>query len=152
MSQQQLARRIELDTSRHPLVIMRARANYTQSEWNQMMKGIIELIEAGPFGLINDTRGSTMPDPLQRRSIAEMYTNHEVSVRKNFLASGIVGGSSLVNGVLTALNWLKPPPHAVKVFLSIDAAEEWVLSHFSTEMCARVARASSTRPVAPVAK
>jgi len=147
-----LARGIELDTSRYPLVIMRARASYTQAEWNQLMKGMIELIETGPFGLINDTRGSPMPDPLQRRSIAEMYTNHEAKVRKNFLASGIVGSSSLVNGVLTALNWLKPPPHAVKVFLSIDAAEEWVLSHFSTEMCARVARASSTRAVAPVAK
>jgi len=155
VSQQQdprLARGIELDMSRHPLVIMRARASYTQAEWNQMMKGIIELIKEGPFGLINDTRGSPMPDALQRRSIAEMYTNHEASVRRNFLASGIVGSSSLVNGVLTALNWLKPPPHAVKVFLSSDVAEEWVLSHFSTEMCARVARASSTRPVAPVAK
>ena len=79
-----MARGIELDTSRHPLVIMRARASYTQAEWNQLMKGIIELIETGPFGLINDTRGSTMPDPLQRRSIAEMYTNHEASVRRTF--------------------------------------------------------------------
>lgn len=144
-----LIRGIELDNSRYPLVIMHAGASYSQADWNQLMKGIIELIQAGPFGLINDTRGSPMPDPLQRRSIAEMYTNHEASVRRNFLASAIVGSSSLVNGVLTALNWLKPPPHAVKVFLSIDAAEEWVLSHFSTEMCGRVARASSTRPMAP---
>ena len=128
---------------------MHAGESYTQTDWNQLMKGIVELIETGPFGLINDTRGSTMPDPLQRRSIAEMYTSHEARVRKNFLASGIVGSSSLVNGVLTALNWLKPPPHAVKVFLSMAAAEEWVLSHFSTEMCERVASASSTRAALP---
>ena len=86
-----------------------------------------------------------MPDQLQRRSIAQMYTDNEAKVRRNFLASGIVGSSSLVNGVLTALNWLKPPPHAVKVFLSMEAAEAWVLAHFSTEMCERVARAPSVR-------
>lgn len=112
------------------------------------MKRIIELIQTGPFGLINDTRGGRMPDAMQRRSIAQMYTDHEAKVRRNFLASGIVGSSSLVNGVLTALNWLKPPPHAVKVFLSLDAAETWVLAHFSTEMCERVASASITRSVA----
>ncbi len=143
-----LTRGIELDSSRYPLVRMHAGTSYTQAEWHQLMNGMIALIQAGPFGLINDTRGSPMPDALQRRSIAEMYTNHEASVRRNFLASGIIGGSSLVNGVLTALNWLKPPPHAVKVFLSTEAAEDWVLTHFSAEMRARVSRASSTRPLA----
>lgn len=142
---------IEFDTSCYPLVTMRAAANYTQADWNQLMTRMVELIESGPFGLINDTRGGAMPDPLQRRSIAKMYTEHEAKVRRNFLASGIVGSSSLVNGVLTALNWLKPPPHAVKVFRSINEAETWVLSHFSTEMCARVAKASSSRFTAPPA-
>lgn len=138
-----LTRGIELDTSRYPLVIMRTGASYTQADWNQLMKRIIELIQTGPFGLINDTRGGRMPDAMQRRSIAQMYTDHEAKVRRHFLASGIVGSSSLVNGVLTALNWLKPPPHAVKVFLSLDVAETWVLAHFSTEMCERVASTSA---------
>ncbi|HKO52837.1 MAG TPA: hypothetical protein VJV79_34250 [Polyangiaceae bacterium] len=144
-----MTRGIEFDRSRYPLVIMRAGASYTQADWNQLMIRITELILTGPFGLINDTRGSRLPDLLQRRAIAGMYTDHEAKVRRNFLASGIVGSSSLVNGVLTALNWLKPPPHAVKVFLSTDAAESWVLAHFSTEMCERVARASSARALAP---
>jgi len=133
---------IELDRSRHPLVVMRASASYTQADWDELMKGMVDLIKAGPFGLVNDTRGSPMPDPLQRRSIAQMYTDHEGEVRRNFLASGIVGSSSLVNGVLTALNWLKPPPHPVKVFLSTDLAEAWVLTHFSREMREAVKRAS----------
>jgi len=143
-----LTRGIEFDIARHPLVIMRAGASYTQADWNQLMKRMIEVIQMGPFGLVNDTRESPMPDALQRRSIAQMYTEHEANVRKNFLASGIVGSSSLVNGVLTALNWIKPPPHPVKVFLSTAAAEEWVLSRFSTEMCERVAKASPAPTVA----
>ena len=129
-----MTRGIDLDRSRYPLVVMHASANYTQADWDQLMKGMVDLIRTAPFGLINDTRGSPMPDALQRRSIAEMYTDNEGHVRRNLLASGIVGHSNLVNGVLTALNWLKPPPHPVKVFLSIDAAEAWVLTHFSTEM------------------
>jgi hypothetical protein len=140
-----LTRGIEFDIARYPLVIMRAGARYTQTDWNQLMKRMTEVIQLGPFGLVNDTRESPMPDALQRRSITQMYADHEACVRKNFLASGIVGSSSLVNGVLTALNWLKPPPHPVKVFLSTAAAEEWVLSRFSTEMCELVAKASPPR-------
>jgi hypothetical protein len=143
-----LTRGIEFDITRYPLVSMRAGAIYTQSDWNQLMKRMIEVIQMGPFGLVNDARESSMPDALQRRAIAQMYTEYDANVRKNFLASGIVGSSSLVNGVLTALNWLKPPPHPVKVFLSTAAAEEWVLSRFSTEMCERVANASPPPAVA----
>lgn len=106
------------------------------------MAGMVELITTGPFGLINDTRGGRMPDALQRRSIAQMYSDYEADVRRNFLASGIVGSSTIVNGVLTALNWLKPPPHPVKVFTSTGAAEAWVLGHFSAEMKALVAKAT----------
>jgi len=136
-------RGIELDSSRYPLVIMHASANCTQTDWKQLIKRVTELIQLGPFGLINDTRGSALPDPLQRRSIAQMYTDHEALVRKHFRAAAIVGSSNLVNGVLTALSWLKPPPHPVKVFLAMDAAEAWVLSRFSTEMCERTASASA---------
>jgi hypothetical protein len=134
---------IDLDRSRFPLVVLRASAKHTQADWDGMMEGMISLIKTAPFALINDTRGSRMPDAIQRRSIATMYADHEAEVRKNFLASGIVGSSSLVNGVLTALNWLKPPPHPVKVFRSVEAAEAWVLTHFSKEMQAAVANASA---------
>jgi hypothetical protein len=138
-----LTQGIILDRSRHPLVVMHASARYTQADWNQLMEGMSDLVKTGPFGLVNDTRGSPMPDPLQRRSIAQMYTDLEADVRRNFLASGIVGSSSVVNGVLTALNWLKPPPHPVKVFRAVDAAETWVLGHFTPEMLAAVAKAAS---------
>jgi hypothetical protein len=134
---------IVLDRSRYPLVVMHASAGCTQADWDQMMKGMLELIKAGPFGLINDTRGSPMPDALQRRSIAALYSTHEADVWRNFLASGIVGDSNVVNGVLTALNWLKPPPHPVKVFRAMEAAEAWVLTHFSPEMRSAVTKAAA---------
>lgn len=134
---------IDLDRSRFPLVILHASVRHTQADWDQMMVGMIDLVTTAPFALINDTRGSRMPDAVQRRSIAQMYSEHEADVRRNFLASAIVGSSTVVNGVLTAINWLKPPPHPVKVFRSVEAAEAWVLTYFSTEMRESVAKASA---------
>ncbi|WP_437576164.1 hypothetical protein [Sorangium sp. So ce887] len=125
---------IELDRSRYPLVVMRAGEEYTQDDWEALMSGIIQLIVKGPFGLINDTRGSRMPNAMQRRSVAQMYVDYERQTRAHMLASGIIGNSSLVNGILTALNWMKPPPHPVKVFSSITDAERWVLQHFSPDL------------------
>lgn len=129
-----LARGIELDRSRYPLVVMRAGEHYTQDDWDVLMRGMIQLIVSGPFGLINDTRGSSMPNAVQRRAVAQMYVDYEKQARAHLLASGIVGDSSLVNGILTALNWLKPPPHPVRVFSSITDAERWVLQHFNFEL------------------
>ncbi|WP_437594332.1 hypothetical protein [Sorangium sp. So ce1000] len=129
-----LARGIELDRSRYPLVVMRAGEDYTQGDWDALMMGMIQLILAGPFGLINDTRGGKMPNAVQRRSIAQMYVDYEQQARVHLLASGIVGSSSVVNGIATALNWLKPVPHPFKVFSSFADAERWVLQHFSLDL------------------
>jgi hypothetical protein len=123
-----------LDRSRYPLVVMRAGEDYTQEDWDALMRGMIQLIVKGPFGLINDTRGGKMPNAVQRRAIAQMYADYERLTRAHLLASGIVGNSTLVNGILTALNWLKPPPHPVKVFSAITEAERWVVQHFSVEL------------------
>ncbi|WP_438010839.1 hypothetical protein WME89_20575 [Sorangium sp. So ce321] len=125
---------VELDRSRYPLVVMRAGKHYTQDDWDVLMRGMIQLIVKGPFGLINDTRGSRMPNAVQRRAVAQMYVDYERQTRAHLLASGIVGDSSLVNGILTALNWVKPPPHPVKVFSSVTDAERWVLQHFSLDL------------------
>ncbi|XXY49106.1 hypothetical protein WME91_54775 [Sorangium sp. So ce269] len=125
---------VELDCSRYPLVVMRAGERYTQDDWDVLMRGMIQLIIKGPLGLINDTRGSRMPNAVQRRAVAQMYVDYERQTRAHLLASGIVGDSSLVNGILTALNWLKPPPHPVKVFSSVTDAERWVLQHFSLDL------------------
>ncbi|XYH96573.1 hypothetical protein ACMHYB_53810 [Sorangium sp. So ce1128] len=140
-----LARGIELDRSRYPLVVMRAGEDYTPEDWDALMSSMIQLILEGPFGLINDTRGSKMPNAMQRRSIAQMYIDHESQTRAHLLASGIVGNSTVVNGIVTALNWLKPPPHPTKIFVSLTDAERWVLQHFSHDLRRRVMERSIQR-------
>jgi hypothetical protein len=129
-----LVRGIELDRSRYPLVVMRSGMDFTQSDWDELMKGMIQLILTGPFGLINDIRGARMPDAVQRRAITRMYIDYERETRAHLLASGVVGDSTMVNGIVTALNWLKPTPHPFKVFSRFIDAERWVLQHFNRDL------------------
>ncbi|WP_437538750.1 hypothetical protein WME79_22230 [Sorangium sp. So ce726] len=129
-----MVRRIELDRSRYPLVVMRSGMDFTQGDWDELMQGMTQLILTGPFGLINDIRGSRMPDAVQRRAITQMYVDYEHQTRAHMLASGVVGDSSVINGIVTALNWLKPTPHPFKVFSTFTEAERWVLQHFSLDL------------------
>ena len=40
-------------------------------------------------------------------------------------------------GVITALNWLRPAPHPVKVFATLNAAETWLSSHLPERLRGR---------------
>jgi len=134
---------IEVDVSRHPLVVLRWGRQYTDAEWAAVITRMGELIQRGPFGVINDIRGGAAPTPVQRRTIASLYEEHDAAVRANFLAGALVGDSMLLRGVLTAMNWLRPAPHPVAIFGTIPAAETWVLGHFPEELRRLVASRSA---------
>jgi hypothetical protein len=137
-----IPRGIEVDRSRFPLVVLRHGRRYTDADFHAVTVHLNELLRRGPFGLITDTRGSPMPSPLQRRTIIQFYADHDREIRANLLATAVVGDSTLVRGVLTALQWIRPAPHPVQIFASMVDAEAWVTSHFSEEL-ARLARARS---------
>jgi hypothetical protein len=68
-----------------------------------------------------------MPNAVQRRSFIDMYEKKDRLARAHFLVLGVVGDSTILRGVITALNWLRPAPHPVQVFARCEAAEAWVL-------------------------
>jgi hypothetical protein len=129
---------IEFDVSRHPLVIVRLGSAYSSAEWDQMLHALVQNIERGPFGAIADLRNGKMPNAVQRRSFIDMYERHDRLTRAHFLALGAVGESIVVGRVITALNWLRPAPHPVKVFTVLDAAESWVLDQLPEPVRQRV--------------
>ena len=136
-----IARGIQMDRSRYPLVVLRYAREYDDADFLALAAGMTELVRGGPFGLINDTRGAPMPTPRQRRVITQHYVDNDRDIVANFLACGIVGDSTLVRGVLTALHWVRPAPHPVKVFAGVAEAEAWVLGHFPEPLARRVPRA-----------
>jgi hypothetical protein len=132
------SRGIEFDRSRYPLVIVRVGSAYSNAEWNQMLLELVQVIKRGPFGVIADLRNAQMPDAVQRRSFIAVYESHDHLTRTHFLALGAVGESTILGRVITALNWLRPAPHPVKVFTTFDAAEAWVQGHLPEPVRQRV--------------
>lgn len=133
-----LSHGIDLDRSRHPLVLVRPTAHYTADDWEGLLRQLAELLKSGPFGLINDPRGSQLPNAAERRVLIQFYRAHDRELRAHLLAAAIVGQSKLIRGVLTALEWALPAPHPVKICGSLAEAETWVLQHFPPELRARV--------------
>jgi hypothetical protein len=111
---------------------------YSGAEWDQMLRELIEIIKRGPFGAIADTRNGQMPNAVQRRSFIDMYEDHDRLTRAHFLVLGVVGESSILHGVMTALTWLRPAPHPVKVFATFDETETWVLEQLPESLRQRV--------------
>jgi hypothetical protein len=121
------SRALQFDVSRYPLVSLHVGPAYSSAEWTQMLADLIAIIKRGPFGLVVDLRNGQMPNAFQRRSFIAMYEDHHRLTRTHFLALGGVGESAILNRLITALNWLRPAPHPVRVFATLSAAESWVL-------------------------
>jgi hypothetical protein len=122
------------DQSRYPLVTLRLGSVYSSAKWNRLLLDLGELIKRGRFALITDMRDAQLPNAVQRRSFIALYEQHDRLARAHFLGLGVVGDSTLLLGVITALNWLRPAPHPVKVFSQLDTAEPWVLDQLPASL------------------
>jgi hypothetical protein len=131
---------IEVDRRRYPLVVLHIGRTYSEAAWEEMGARLVELVCQGPYGLISDTRGSAIPTPLQRRWVSRYYERYDREVRANLLAAAVVGDSLVARGVLTALQWLRPLPHPLRVFATLSDGEEWVLGHFPEALRRQVPR------------
>jgi hypothetical protein len=131
---------IEVDRRRYPLVVMRFGKTFSDAAWQEMAAQLVELVRQGPYGLLNDTRGSAIPTPLQRRWVSRYYEEHDREIRANLLAAAVVGDSMVARGVLTALQWFRPLPHPLQVFATLSDGEEWVLRHFPEALRRQVPR------------
>jgi hypothetical protein len=125
---------IAFDVSRHPLVVVRLGGAYSSAEWNHMLLDLMKIVERGPFALIADTRDAQLPNALERRAFIDMYEKNDRLTRAHFLVLGVVGDSIRLRGVITALNWLRPAPHPVKVFTTFEMAEVWVLDQLPASL------------------
>jgi hypothetical protein len=134
------AQGIDFDRTRYPFIVMRARGDYSAEDWARLLEQKSQAVLEGPFVLLNDTRGGRMPTPIERKGIAEFYARHQLHVRKNFLATAVVGSSRIVAGIVTALIWLAGPAHPYRMFTDPAAAERWLQEYFSPEMRAEAER------------
>jgi hypothetical protein len=96
--------------------------------------------------------GNPIPGPHWRKAIAE--ASHHIDPRALF---GLVTTSTVVRGVVVAINWMRPPPYTVGVHATFDDGVRWVETHRgpTPQMHALLAQAraraagpgTTTRPV-----
>lgn len=83
------------------------------------------LARSEPFVIIHDARRAVRPTPKQRAFAAEQQKRDTDGTRRLLKGVALVTASPLIAGVLTAINWITPPPYPQKVFSSLAAAEAW---------------------------
>ncbi len=118
--------RLELNMSRWPVVEITNPMSFTDEEWTALMSQVEQVVQRDvPFAMINDVRQGPPPSAKQRKAIANLYREHVELVKRNWMGTAVITSSSLVKGAITALNWLMPPPHPVKVHSNYEDGERW---------------------------
>ena len=80
-----------------------------------------------PFAVIFDGREAESLSATQRKRLAAFLVDHHDALARYHVAIGLATSSRIVQGLITAVYWLAPPPYPYKVFArDIDATERWV--------------------------
>ena len=78
-----------------------------------------------PFVVIHDARRAARPTPKQRAFAATQQKRDAEGSRRYLRGTALVVTNALVAGVVTAINWITPPPYPQKIFSSLADAEKW---------------------------
>ncbi|AKF11786.1 STAS/SEC14 domain-containing protein [Sandaracinus amylolyticus] len=73
---------------------------------------------------------------LQRKRMSEFAKTNERMLAKVIVATAIVADSPVVRGIITAINWLAPPPYAQRVFARRGEAETWLREQLAADRAA----------------
>lgn len=119
--------RITFDEMHWPIVIVRYPGKLDQADFDRHIAKVESYLKRDqPFALLNDSRGAGAPNAGQRQAIAKVYDDHEPAVKKYWRGTAVVFDSPLIAGVLTAISWLRPPPHPFKAFTQYDEGMSWL--------------------------
>jgi hypothetical protein len=127
---------IEVDDSRWPLVVIRwPEAKITDADVDAFLatsRG--HLARKERFVSLHDGVRATGLDGKQRKVMADHVTAHRDALARWHVAAAIVVASPVLRGVITAVNWLAPPPFPQQTFATLEEGERWL-----REMLARKA-------------
>lgn len=89
----------------------------------QRMQQIVRGRDA-PAGILVTDPGNPPPDARWRRQIAEASRDVDPNV-----LFALVSTSRIVRGVVTAINWIRPPTYHVDTFSTFAQATAWIEEH-----------------------
>src|SRR5262249_24102641 len=104
---------------------------YTGTVSADDVRGVIATVRAvtgrkKPFGIVVDTLNAEPLGAVQRKLLADAFRDDADLHRAYLKACGMIFGSVIMRGVMTAISWISPPAFPTEVFATVDQAEEWV--------------------------
>jgi hypothetical protein len=82
------------------------------------------------IGFVFDVRQSPPPPPEQRRELAERI-ERDAARFAHRAPVALVVASAIQSGVIKVIQWMLREPHPVEIFLTIDAAKDWLTNTFA---------------------
>ncbi len=126
---------IEVDESRWPLVVIRwPRGPVTDADVEALIAlSLGHLARRERFASLHDGVRATGLDGRQRRRMADHVNAYRKPLGEWHVAAAIVVDSAIVRGIVTAINWLSPPPFPQRQFATRAEAEAWLLGMLDAE-------------------
>ncbi|MGZ3441942.1 MAG: hypothetical protein ACXVDD_20620 [Polyangia bacterium] len=126
---------VVIDESRWPRVYATWPAKpLNDEEFEQMVLAMSRLSTRGePFVIIHDARRASRPTPKQRAFAATQQELDAERTKRYLRGTALVVSSSLIASVVTAINWIAPPPYPQKFFSTLNAAEAWATERLAAK-------------------
>jgi hypothetical protein len=118
---------VRIDESRWPRVYVKwPEGVLNDAEFQRAVIRLSDFTRRGePYVTLLDARTSARPTPLQRRFAAERQRDDAPFSSRWLRGSAIIVSNPVLVGVVTAINWIYPPPYPQKIFASLASAEAW---------------------------
>jgi hypothetical protein len=127
--------RATVDDSKWPRVYVTWPAEPMQDEeFESAVLAMSELLARGKrYVIIHDARRAVRPTPKQRAFAAAQQKHDAEGTRRLIAGVALVTASPVIAGVLTAINWIVPPPYPMKTFSTMAAAETWATAQLEKQ-------------------
>ena len=127
---QAMAVKLQIDEGNWPKVYVTWPSEpLTDEEFRRGVMVMSDMTRRGqPFVVLHDGRKAARPSPTQRSFAAQRQKADAEHSRLWLKGSALVVASPVIAGVVTAINWVFPPPYPQKVFATLGDAEEWIQS------------------------
>jgi len=80
----------------------------------------------GSYVLLIDARRAVRPPATQRQMMSEATRNQTAADQRRLIGRATIIDNALIRGALTALDWVVPPKHPMRVFATEAEALPWL--------------------------
>ncbi|MBX3185267.1 MAG: hypothetical protein KIT72_08320 [Polyangiaceae bacterium] len=119
--------RIPRDTSDWPIVYVTWPSRPIDDDDVELfLKESLEELERGTHVSIHLSEGGSGLRAKQRRRVAEWMLEHHELIGQRILGAAVVVRNPVLRAMVTAVNWMAPPPYPQHLFAEQHEARAWV--------------------------